>query len=294
MQQPLEEGIRAAAAGNAGTALGAVFHAWHQVWRQRAPAQRRISLAGPQLQRGGDQAGAGKLQAALPIPALRSMKCWSKPSSFLATIKIVAWMQGRMEFGPRALGNRSILASPLDPYSTENLNIFIKHREPFRKFAASVPAELAGEYFEVGPNARYLATVGRVRPAHARPLRAPIWHGDLVRVHTVSEAGNPLYWLCCTQRARPRACRCSTIPGSICSASRWSPPRATPCGASTPRESTPCSWAISSCRNRRTISRRRPDARPALRRAPQACWFPTGTPWRNRPRSGPFQAADTH
>jgi carbamoyltransferase len=51
--------------------------------------------------------------------------------------KIVAWMHGRMEFGPRALGNRSILASPLDPYSTENLNAFIKHREPFRKFAAS-------------------------------------------------------------------------------------------------------------------------------------------------------------
>ena len=46
-----------------------------------------------------------------------------------------------MEFGSRALGNRSILASPLNPYSTENLNEFIKHREPFRKFAASVPAE---------------------------------------------------------------------------------------------------------------------------------------------------------
>ena len=86
--------------------------------------------------------------------------------------KIVAWMHGRMEFGPRALGNRSILASPLDPYSTENLNTFIKHREPFRKFAASVPAELAAEYFEVGPNARFLATVGRVRAAHRKTVRS--------------------------------------------------------------------------------------------------------------------------
>ena len=85
--------------------------------------------------------------------------------------KIVAWMHGRMEFGPRALGNRSILASPLDPYSTENLNVFIKHREPFRKFAASVPAELAAEYFEAGPNARHLATVGRVRPAASEDVR---------------------------------------------------------------------------------------------------------------------------
>ena len=65
--------------------------------------------------------------------------------------KIIAWMQGRMEFGPRALGNRSILASPLNPYSTENLNVFIKHREPFRKFAASVPAELAVRVFRGGP-----------------------------------------------------------------------------------------------------------------------------------------------
>ena len=94
----------------------------------------------------------------------------------LSENKIVAWAHGRMEFGPRALGNRSILASPLDPYSTENLNAYIKHREPFRKFAASVPAELAGEYFEVGPNARFLATVGRVRePYGDNVLKAPSW-----------------------------------------------------------------------------------------------------------------------
>ena len=86
--------------------------------------------------------------------------------------KIIAWMQGRMEFGPRALGNRSILASPLNPYSTENLNIYIKHRESFRKFAASVPEEMASEYFEAGPNARYLATVGRVRAPVSQDVRS--------------------------------------------------------------------------------------------------------------------------
>jgi carbamoyltransferase len=98
-----------------------------------------------------------------------------------------------MEFGPRALGNRSILASPLDPYSTENLNVFIKHREPFRKFAASVPAEVAGEYFETGPNARFLATVGRVKPAYRKTFAAATLGEDLIRVHTVEERDNPLY-----------------------------------------------------------------------------------------------------
>ena len=108
--------------------------------------------------------------------------------------KIVAWMQGRMEFGPRALGNRSILASPLDPYSTENLNVFIKHREPFRKFAASVPAELCGGIFRRGPE-RAKSGDGRTGAAGAstRTFESAILGDDLVRVHTVSEADNPLY-----------------------------------------------------------------------------------------------------
>jgi len=112
----------------------------------------------------------------------------------LSENKIVAWAHGRMEFGPRALGNRSILASPLDPYSTENLNTYIKHREPFRKFAASVPAELAAEYFEVGPNARFLATVGTAREPYRKQFESAILAGDLIRVHSVAQQDNPLYW----------------------------------------------------------------------------------------------------
>jgi carbamoyltransferase len=103
-------------------------------------------------------------------------------------------MQGRMEFGPRALGNRSILASPLDPYSTENLNQYIKHREVFRKFAASVPAEVAGEYFEAGDNAEALASVGKVREAYRETFRAAVLGKDLIRVHTVRKEHNPIYW----------------------------------------------------------------------------------------------------
>jgi carbamoyltransferase len=107
--------------------------------------------------------------------------------------KIIAWMQGRMEFGPRALGNRSILASPLNAYSTENLNIYIKHRESFRKFAASVPEEMASEYFEAGPNARYLATVGRVRTPYRKIFDGAVLAEDAVRVHLVRRQDNPLF-----------------------------------------------------------------------------------------------------
>ncbi|MEO7653092.1 MAG: carbamoyltransferase C-terminal domain-containing protein [Bryobacteraceae bacterium] len=180
-------------AGNAGTALGAVFHVWHRVLHQTD----RLSIGNLCL---GPSFGAEEIKQVLENCKLRfrylltTGELIDTAVSQLNDHKIIAWMHGRTEFGPRALGNRSILASPLDAYSTENLNAFIKHRESFRKFAASVPLELAPKYFEVGPNARFLATVGRVRPEHVKTFHSAILAGDLIRVHTVSKEDNPLYW----------------------------------------------------------------------------------------------------
>jgi carbamoyltransferase len=180
-------------ASNSGTAVGAVLETWHGVYRQ----ERRVRLETLCL---GPAYNAGETKQVLENCKLRfrylvtTGEVIDTAVAQLNENKIVAWMHGRMEFGARALGNRSILASPLDPYSAENLNAFIKHREPFRKFAASVPAELVSDYFEVGPNARYLSTVGRVRPEHREKFAAAILAGDLVRVHTVARSENPLYW----------------------------------------------------------------------------------------------------
>ncbi len=181
-----------AAAGNAGTALGAVYHVWHHLKKRPRHIAANSLLLGPSY--GVDEIKQVLENCKLDFSYLRSTDdVLSRAVSLLGDHKIVAWMQGRMEFGPRALGNRSILASPLDPYSTENLNIFIKHREPFRKFAASVPAELAAEYFDAGPNARTIATVGRVRAPHKKTFAPAILGEDLVRVHTVDESENPLF-----------------------------------------------------------------------------------------------------
>jgi carbamoyltransferase len=179
--------------GNAGTAIGAVLDTWHGAYGQTKRVPLRTLCLGP-------ASNAGEIKQALENCKLdfRYMLTHDElietAVAQLSENKIVAWMQGRMEFGARALGNRSILASPLDPYSTENLNIFIKHREQVRKFAASVPAELAAEFFETGPNARYLATVARVKPAHREQFATAIVADDLVRVHTVDRDENPLYW----------------------------------------------------------------------------------------------------
>ncbi len=181
------------AAGNAGTALGAALHAWHVVAGNTKRPDAGSYYLGPGFT-------IAEIKEALENCKLRFRLIETVPALIGAAVAqlennhIVAWMQGRMEFGPRALGNRSILASPRDPYSTENLNTFIKHRESSRKFAASVPVEIASKYFETGANARHLATVGRVRPEYKEQFRGAILAGDSVRVHTVSQEDNPLYW----------------------------------------------------------------------------------------------------
>jgi len=174
-------------AGNAGTAIGAVLHI----------ARRRTPLHTLALGPGFTPADTKQVVENCKLGFRYLATTDEVIDTALAQLnehRIVAWMHGRTEFGPRALGNRSILASPLDPYSTENLNTFIKHREQVRKFAASVPAELCSEYFEAGPNARFLATVGRVRPGHRERFGAAILAGDRIRVHTVDKEENPIYW----------------------------------------------------------------------------------------------------
>lgn len=180
------------AAGNAGTALGAAWHAWHSV-HQRTERYPMTTLAL------GASYGMDDVKKVLENCKLRfrflatSGEILNAALDQLSGDRIVAWMQGRAEFGPRALGNRSILASPLDPYSSENLNVYIKHREAFRKFAASVPAEVAGTYFDVGGNSRYLATVGLVRPEWREKFQSALLGQEQIRVHTVDADENPLF-----------------------------------------------------------------------------------------------------
>jgi len=179
-------------AGNAGTALGSALYARHNFYGEDSRVPFETLCLGPAY-------SAPQIKQVLENCKLRFRYVLTEGDliqlavSALGDDKIIAWMQGRMEFGPRALGNRSILASPLNPYSTENLNVYIKHRESFRKFAASVPEELAAEYFEVGANARFLATVGKVRARHRETFAGAILGKDSIRVHTVRRQENPLY-----------------------------------------------------------------------------------------------------
>ncbi len=181
------------AAGNAGTSLGAALHTWaHTLGRSERKPLENMFL-GPQF----DQEQIKKVLENCKLNfhnLLTDEEIVETAVRRLGDNRIVAWFQGRTEFGPRALGNRSLLASPKNRYSTVNLNEFIKRREDFRKFAASVPEGRAAEYFECGENARFLATVSRVKPEHREKFEGALLDGDRIRVHEVRRQDSPLFW----------------------------------------------------------------------------------------------------
>lgn len=176
------------AAGNAGTALGAAYLGAGT--NQRQPLKTLALGPGYSAEEVKQVLENCKLS---PKYLLTVEEMVQAALAELKDQKIIAWMQERMEFGPRALGNRSILASPLNPYATENLNSFIKHREAYRKFAAAVPEECASEYFEYSPNARFLASISRVKPEYRKTF-APALLGDgWIRLQVVQKEENPLF-----------------------------------------------------------------------------------------------------
>jgi carbamoyltransferase len=99
-----------------------------------------------------------------------------------------------MEFGPRSLGARSILASPTSEMMRDNLNSFIKHREEFRPFCASVPEERAEEFFEPSALDEFLQGVSRIKEGKGQSIPAALFGDGLVRVHTVSRKTNASFW----------------------------------------------------------------------------------------------------
>jgi carbamoyltransferase len=107
---------------------------------------------------------------------------------------VVGWFQGRAEWGPRALGNRSILADPRRADMKDILNRRIKHREIFRPFAPSILEECAGEFFERSYPSPFMTLAYRVRPEKRALLPAPTHVDGTGRLQTVSRQANPRYW----------------------------------------------------------------------------------------------------
>jgi carbamoyltransferase len=181
------------APGNAGTSLGAARLLWHQVLQKPRSDSAPHAYLGPKFDRHAirDVLENSKNRYMFTNTEERKLDVGVQ---LLQSGKIIGWFQGAAEFGPRALGNRSVLASPWAEYVKENLNDFIKHREWFRPFAISVPEEDCEKYFEASPQCRFMNSVGTVRPgAECLPESFLLPNGQ-VRLHVVDRRSNPVFW----------------------------------------------------------------------------------------------------
>lgn len=162
------------AAGDAGGALGAALAAKHLYFGQeRAPRQKQDEMKGSYL---GPKFFAPDIERLIRRYGAEYERFddFSGLTERIATAlnegKVVGWFQGHMEFGPRALGNRSILGDPRNPEMQKRLNLKIKYRESFRPFAPAVLAEEADRYFELPGDSPYMLLVQPVKESSRRPL----------------------------------------------------------------------------------------------------------------------------
>jgi carbamoyltransferase len=203
------------AAGDAGGALGAAMLAWHRYFDAPRAVESMDTMQAAQLGPDfSDEQIAAELDAAgASYMKLDTSEVVTRSAALLASRQVIGWFQGRMEFGPRALGARSILADPRSPRMQSLINLKVKFREGFRPFAPSVLEERAGEYFDVGDESPYMLIVAPVREERRLPMPetdGELWGIDLLnvprsdipavthldysaRLQTVSAVRTPLY-----------------------------------------------------------------------------------------------------
>ncbi len=178
------------AASDAGSAVGAAFFVTNQLLDQPRHFQMTHAYWGtPETT---EKTEYFLKQYEIPHEKLVEETLLKKTARLLAEGKIVGWFQGRSEFGPRALGNRSILADPRRADMKDTINARVKFREAFRPFAPSVLAERAGEYFDIDRPSPFMLLVAPVKQPEKIPA---VTHVDgTARLQTVSKTENPRFY----------------------------------------------------------------------------------------------------
>jgi carbamoyltransferase len=196
-QTPFEQIYLQPASGDAGLAIGAAYFVHHQILGQPRSFVMEHAYWGPGYTAEQVRAAvaASRLQAeGMEIRELPEEALARQAAQEIAAGKILGWFQGRAEWGPRALGNRSIVADPRRADMKDILNARIKHREMFRPFAPSVLAEATGEYFEKSYPSPFMTQAYAVRPEKRQIIPAPTHVDGTGRLQTVTKEANPRYW----------------------------------------------------------------------------------------------------
>jgi carbamoyltransferase len=186
------------AAGDAGGALGAAyaaFHIWFKKDKKKSPDPDSMkgSCLGPRYTDKEMLRYLKKHEPAYQYFDDFQALCVTV-SKLIADGHVIGWFQDRMEFGPRALGNRSILADPGNPDMQQILNLKIKCREGFRPFAPAVLAEDAGQYFVPATSSPYMLFVSQVKEEYRKIFPAITHVDNSSRIQTVKKQDNPLFW----------------------------------------------------------------------------------------------------
>lgn len=160
------------AAGDVGGAIGASLAAWHQELKQDRVVQPGDAMSGSYI---GPSCSTAEIEAALDeagavYETMDHAAMIDTTARALADGLAVGWFQGRMEFGPRALGNRSILGDPRSPDMQKTLNLKVKYRESFRPFAPSVLREDVSDWFEMSSDSPYMLMVADVAEGRRREM----------------------------------------------------------------------------------------------------------------------------
>lgn len=188
---PFEKVYIQPAAGDNGLSIGCAYYGWHDVLkRERVKHSGSVFLGKsykPDLQGEAVRRYGELVTIARPPDAIQAA------ADALAAGKVVGWYRGGAEFGPRALGNRSILADPRLPQVRDFINARVKFREDFRPFAPSVLAEEAGDYFELEQPSPHMLLVAPVRPEWRAKIPAVTHQDGSARIQTVTGADNPAY-----------------------------------------------------------------------------------------------------
>ena len=185
------------AAGDAGLAVGAAYFVWHQILGEPRSFILEHAYWGPGYSGKAIHDAverSGLAQKGCHVEELAEDQLTQRAAEIAADGKILGWFQGRAEWGPRALGNRSIVADPRRPEMKEILNRRIKHREIFRPFAPSILAEKTGEWFEKSHPSPFMTMAYAVRPEKREKIPAPTHVDGTGRLQTVEQKANPRYW----------------------------------------------------------------------------------------------------
>jgi natural product biosynthesis luciferase-like monooxygenase protein len=186
------------AAGDDGTSLGAALYVQRLHDPQFKPHRISVPLWGPEFSDAEIREALKARDDCQIVETASYDELCKEVADRLAKGQIVAWFQGRMEFGPRALGSRSILADPRDPTMRDRINALVKKREGFRPFAPIVAAEAAAKIFEINPGEEqtysHMLYVTHVRNEYRDKLPATTHVDGSARIQTVSNKQNPRVW----------------------------------------------------------------------------------------------------